>query len=425
VILVGTVLMMLPATRTKPGYTPFVPALFTATSALTTTGLDVEGPDYWSTTGQIIITVLTQVGGYGVMTVATLLTLTVSKQLGLYNRLLVQVETGGLGVNNVRRVLLKVAQIFLVCEAVVAVIMTARLWLRYHYPLGRATWYGLYHSVQAFNNGGFTLDPDNLTEFVSDAWIFLPLTLSSIIGATGFPVLLELLERWRQPAHWSILTRLTVGGLLVLMTVGFLALLLLESSNPKTLGPLSVPAKVLAAFVNGTVPSTGAFSSIPFVGMRDETNLILLGMMFVGGGSASTTGGIKVTTFFLLAFVIWAEIRGEPDVVIGPRRIATVTQRQAITVALLGVGVVALGTLMVLVTTNGVRLLVAAFEATSAFSTIGLTLDTTRSVPTDTQIVLTIVMFVGRVGMIIAGSALALKAGQRQYRYPEEQPLVG
>jgi Trk-type K+ transport system membrane component len=159
--------------------------------------------------------------------------------------------------------------------------------------------------------------------------------------------------------------------------------------------------------------------------MRDETNLILLGMMFVGGGSASTTGGIKVTTFFLLAFVIWAEIRGEPDVVIGPRRIATVTQRQAITVALLGVGVVALGTLMVLVTTNGVRLLVAAFEATSAFSTIGLTLDTTRSVPTDTQIVLTIVMFVGRVGMIIAGSALALKAGQRQYRYPEEQPLVG
>ena len=147
--------------------------------------------------------------------------------------------------------------------------------------------------------------------------------------------------------------------------------------------------------------------------------------MFIGGGSASTAGGIKVSTFFLLAFTIWAELRGEPDVTIGHRRVATASQRQALTVALLSVALVAAGTMLLLLLTEGVRFVAALFEVTSAFSTTGLTIGLAADLPAGGQLALTVLMFIGRVGTLTLGSAIALNTRRRLYRYPQEQPIVG
>jgi trk system potassium uptake protein TrkH len=333
-IAAGTALMMLPAARAEPGHAPFLTALFTATSAVSVTGLSVvDTPTYWSTFGQVLLTVLSQIGGFGIMTLATLLSLLVSRRLGLRSRLMAQAETGGLFGGNVGRVLVRIALTMVAFEAAISVVLTLRFWLEYDYSFGNAVWEAVFHAVQAFNNAGFALYPDSLIRFVGDGWICLPLVVGVFFGGIGFPVLFELAREWRQPGTWSTHTRLTVWGTLGLSAIGFLVFLTFEWSNPQTLGGQGVGTKILAAITQDVMTRSGGFNSINMGDMNTETIAVSNAMMFIGGGSASTAGGIRVTTFLLLAFVIWAELRGEPDVTIRTRRMAEETQRQAITVA--------------------------------------------------------------------------------------------
>jgi trk system potassium uptake protein TrkH len=422
----GTALMMLPAARAEPGHAPVVTALFTATSAVCVTGLAVvDTPTYWSTFGHVLITVLSQVGGFGIMTLATLLSLLVSRRLGLRGRLMAQAESAGLFGGNVGGVLIRIALVMFVSEAAISVVLTLRFWLTYDYSFGRAAWTAVFYAVQAFNNTGFALSPDSLVQFVADWWICLPLALGVFVGAIGFPVLFELAREWRKPSFWSTHTRLTVWGTLLLSSIGFVVFLSFEWTNPRTLGPLDFGAKVLAAFTQDVMTRSGGFNSINLGDMNTETIAVTNAMMFIGGGSASTAGGIRVTTFLLLAFVIWAELRGEPDVTIRNRRIADETQRQAVTVALLGVALVAVGTLGLIALTEHVPFDRALFEATSAFATVGLSTGITPTLPPSAQIMLSVLMYVGRVGTVAVGTAIALNTRRRQYRYPEERPLVG
>lgn len=425
-IAVGTAALLLPFARSGPGAAPFLVALFTATSALSTTGFALtDTPHYWTPFGHVVIALLTQIGGFGVMTAATLLALLVARRLGLRNRLVLQAETARVGLGDTRRLLYHIARLALRCEAAIAVIVAGRLFIAYDYPAGRALWYGVFHAVQAFNNSAFTLFPGSIRQFVTDWWICLPLTAGVIVGSTGFPVLFELGRAWRTPARWSVHTRITVFGSLTLLAVGFVAILVLEWRNPDTLGPLNPAGKVLAAFVQGTIPRSGGLQSLDYGAMSDETLAVVMGLMFVGGGSGSTAGGIKVTTFFLLGFVIWAQLRGEPDVVVGRRRVAASSQRQALTVALLGVALVVGSTLAVLGFTTGISPYRVMFETVSAFSTAGLGTGVTAELPAGAQVVLILLMFVGRVGTLVSGSALALNTRHRRYRYPEERPIVG
>ena len=425
-VLIGTALMMLPAARAEPGHAPFVTALFTATSAVCVTGLAVvDTPTYWSTFGHVLITVLSQIGGFGIVTLATLISLLVSRRLGLRSRLMAQTESAGLFGGNLGGVLIRVALVMLVSEAAISVVLTLRFWITYDYPFGRAVWHAVFHAVQAFNNAGFALYPDSLVRFVGDWWICVPVTLGVFLGAIGFPVLFELAREWRTPGCWSTHTRLTVWGALLLSSVGFLVFLTFEWSNDRTLGAFDVPTKILAALTQDVMTRSGGFNSINLGDMNTETIMVTNALMFIGGGSASTAGGIRVTTFLLLAFVIWAEIRGEPDVTIRERRIAEETQRQAVTVALLGVALVGVGTLALIGLTRGVPFDRALFEVTSAFATVGLSTGITPSLPPSAQIVLVVLMYVGRVGTIAVGTAIALNTRRRQYRYPEERPLVG
>jgi potassium uptake TrkH family protein len=425
IILVGAVLLMLPVSRSDHAGGVVMPALFSSVSAVCVTGLTtVDTPTFWSPFGQVVIMALVQVGGFGVMTLATMMSMLVGARLGVRTRLVVQTETHALYLGETTALLKRVAAIMLSCELVVAVVLAIRFRVAYDDDLGTAAWHGLFHSVTAFNNAGFALYSDNLIGFVGDGWIQLPLCAAVVVGGLGFPVVSELLRRAWRPQRWTVHTRITVFGSALLLAAGFLAVTAFEWSNPGTLGPLSAGDKILAGVTGSVMPRTAGFNSIDYGAATPETLAVTNLLMFVGGGSAGTAGGIKITTFFLLGFVIWAEVRGEADVTVGHRIIENSTQRLALTVALLGVAAVAGGTLMLLLAT-GYTLEQTLFEAVSAFATVGLTTGITFDLPVVAQLIVIALMFVGRVGTITVASALALRSRPRLYRLPAERPIVG
>lgn len=424
-VVVGTLLLSLPLSTPGPTRPPVLTAAFTSVSAVCVTGLTtVDTATYWSPFGQAVIMGLIQIGGFGIMTLATLLGMLVGGKLRLKSSLIAQAETHTLNIGDVRHVIRRVAFTVLAFETVFAAILTARFRVAYDESWGQALWHGVFHAVSAFNNAGFALYSDNLIGFVDDAWIMFPICVAVIAGGIGFPVLFELRRRWRTPDKWTVHTRLTVYGSLILLVVGTAAFLALEWANDATIGSLDAWGKVVSGVTGGVVPRTAGFNSIDYGQITPETMAINYVLMFIGGGSAGTAGGIKVTTFFLLAYVIWSEIRGERDTNIAHRRIAGSTLRQALTVVLLAIAAIGAGTMTILLATN-YALDVVLFEAISAFATVGLSTGITPDLPPIAEMTLMVLMFVGRVGTITVGTALAYKSRHHHYHLPEERPIVG
>ncbi|WP_211254736.1 TrkH family potassium uptake protein [Knoellia aerolata] len=421
---IGTVLLMLPTSRAGEGGAPFVTALFTATSAVCVTGLTVvDTAAYWTVPGQAIILALIQVGGFGIMTLASLIALFLSRRMGLRTRLTAAAETRSVGLGDVRRVLRGVFLITVVVESAIAVVLTLRFRAEYDDTWGTAAWHGLFHAVSAFNNAGFALFSDNLMGFLGDGFVLMPISVAIIIGGLGFPVLMELL-RTRQPRTWSLHTRLTLLMTVVLLVGGTAFITLAEWGNPGTLGPFDPLGKLLGGWFHAVQPRTAGFNAWDYGVATDETLLGTIMLMFIGGGSAGTAGGLKVTTFIVLFFVIVAEVRGDDDVIAFDRRIEHRVVRQAITVALLGVAAVIGGT-MVLTELTDLPFRDVLFETTSAFATVGLSTGITPKIGDPGQFVLVALMFLGRLGPITLVSALALRERNRRYRYPEGAPLIG
>lgn len=424
-IAVGTLLLMLPVSRTQDAGASFSEALFTATSALCVVGLTtVDVASYWSPTGQVVILVLIQLGGFGIMAMASLLGLLVARRMNLRSRLTAASETNTLGIGDVREVIAGIVKVSLLTEAVVAVALTLRFWLGYDEAPGRAAWLGVFHAVSGFNNAGFTLWSDSLVRFAGDPYVLLPLCVAVILGGIGFPVLFELRKRFRTPRAWSLHTRLTLWGTLVLLAGGFVFLTAVEWSNPATLGAMDGPGRVLNGFVSSVMPRSAGLNTLDHGEMREASVFAITVLMFIGGGSASTAGGIKVGTFFLLFYVMLAEARGERDVEVVDRRIGPRTVRQAVTVGLTFVGLVLASTLVLLLL-EPVRLNEAMFEVVSAFSTAGLSTGITADLGTPARTLLVFLMFVGRVGPVTLVSALALRERGHLYRLPEGRPLIG
>lgn len=401
------------------------PALFTSVSASTVTGLtDVDTAAYWTTFGHIMILILIQVGGIGIMTIATLLALIVGGRLGLRSRIIAQAETHALTLGDVRGLVRRVAITMFLFEFVLTVVLTLRFRIAYVASWKEAAADGVFYAISAFNNAGFALAPDSLNQYVGDGWLIFPLCFAVFFGAIGFPVLAELYRSWRRPERWTIHTRLTVWGSLLLFVAGTLVFTVIEWGNPNTLGPMSVWDKFVTGVEGGIMPRSGGFSSIDYVDASYESIGITSVMMFIGGGSASTAGGIKITTFLLLGFVILAELRGDPEVMIGNRRIGATTLRQAVTIALLSTGLVVTATLAILALTDHEPAAVL-FEVCSAFGTVGLSTGITAGLPDAAKLILIGLMFLGRVGPITVASALTLRRKTLRYHLPEERPIIG
>lgn len=424
-VLVGTALLALPTSSADGEPFDLVTALFTATSAVCVTGLVVvDTATAWSGFGEAVILLLIQAGGLGIMTLATMVVTVLSRRVGLRVRRVVQTETKSLTAADLRRVVRSVVIFSLSVEAVVAAILTLRFALGYGQSFPDALYSGVFHAVSAFNNAGFGLYSDSLVRFVEDPWISLTVAAAVIVGGLGFPVWFELARNWRRPRRWSVLTRITVFTTVALLVGGTLLMLILETSNPATLGGVDERHRGVAAFFAAVMPRTAGFNNLDIAALRPETLFITDILMFIGGGSAGTAGGVKVTTFGLLAYVIWAETRGEPDVQIGPRRVPTANQRQAVAVALLSVGLVVTATLTMMALTEETFDAVL-FETVSAFATVGLSTGITASLPVPAQLVLVALMFIGRIGPLTVASAMALRERPRLYQLPEERTIVG
>ena len=424
-VAIGTALLSLPIATAGPGRADFLTALFHATSAVCVTGLvTVDTGTYWSGFGQAVILLCIQAGGLGIMTLATLVALLLSRRLGLRARLIAQAETKALSASDVRRVIRRVVMFSLATEAVVAVVLGVRFAVGYDQSLPSAAYFGVFHAISSFNNAGFGLKADNLVQYVADPTMSMTICAAVILGGLGFPVVFELAREWRSPKSWSVLTRITVIVTVALLVVGTVGFLIAEAGNPGTLGPLSTGAKVLAAFTAAVMPRTAGFNNLDIAAYQPETLLLTDALMFIGGGSAGTAGGIKVTTFGLLAYVLWAEMRGDPDVEVGRRKVPGTNQRQALAIALLAIGVIAVATFLLEALTDFTFDQVL-FEVISAFSTVGLSTGITADIPPAGQALLVFLMYVGRIGPLTLASGLALRERARRHQLPEERTIVG
>ncbi len=262
-VALGTALLWLPVARRGPGSATFVEALFTAVSALCVTGhVVVDTREHWSTFGLVVILALAQVGGFGIMTSASLLGVFASRRLGLRSRMLTATESRGLNLGDVRSVLLGVVRVSVVVELVTAVLLTSRLFAGYDRTITAAAWEGTFLAVSSFNNAGFALRGDSMTAFVADPWMCLPVVAASFLGGLGFPVLLELRKQFRFPQRWSLHTKLTLVTTVPLLFLGAVFLTVNEWRNPATLAGLDWWARPLAGlFQASATRSSGSTRS--------------------------------------------------------------------------------------------------------------------------------------------------------------------
>lgn len=424
-ILVGAGLLMLPFATVDGRGASGVTAFFTSTSAVSVTGLIVvDTATYWTAFGKGVILLLFQVGGFGIMTAATLFGLMAGRGFGLRERIATSVERSRLEVGDARSVLALVLKVTLTVEGVVALILTLRFMLAYDFPFEQALWHGVFHSVSAFNNAGFSSFSDSVMSYQKDSVILVPIMLSVIITALGFPVMQDVRHHGFSWRAWTLHSKITLTTTVALLLVGFVAIAAKEWTNPATLGPMGTSAKLLNAAFHSVMPRTAGFNSLDVGAFRGETLLMNYVLMFIGGGSAGTAGGIKITTFVVLLAVVASEIGGRRDAEIFSRRLGYGVERQALTVTVAASVLIMLASMYILAITR-LPMEDVLFETISAFSTVGLSTGITAKLPPTALGVLAFLMFVGRVGTITVATALALGGEPRPFRYPEEDPIVG
>ncbi|WIV42629.1 TrkH family potassium uptake protein [Glutamicibacter nicotianae] len=424
-ILVGGLLLSSPAANTQGVFTSLVDGIFTATSAVCVTGLTVlDTATHYTLFGKLVILILIQAGGLGLMLIASLLSMLVIGRIGYLTRLSTQRESSAVSGEDVRTAALMIIKLSLAIESVVAAILAIRFGLAYGDDPAGAIWHGAFHAVSAFNNAGFALYSNNLMDFVADPWLCIPISLAIILGGLGFPVLVQLRQHWRNTLKLSMNTRLVLLMTALLLVGGTIFITAMEWTNPKTLGELEPAQRILAGFFQSVQTRTAGFNSIDIGAMHPASWLGMDVLMFIGGGPAGTAGGIKITTAAILLFIIMTELRGETAVNVLGKRLSRSVHRQAITVALLGVAAVFAGTMGLLLLTN-YSLDRCLFEATSAFGTVGLSTGITPDLPDPAKGILIALMYLGRVGVLSLGSALALRDRKALYELPKERPSIG
>ncbi|GHD02993.1 TrkH family potassium uptake protein [Zhihengliuella salsuginis] len=427
VILLFTGLLSLPASSSRNIVTPIHDALFTAASAVTVTGLTtVNSGEHWSQFGLSVIMVAMFVGGLGVITLASILALAVSRRLGLRGKLLTQQamaaeSSGRLGeVGTLLRIIITTTTVI---QLALAVLLIPAFYFDDH-DLGEALFHGSFYAVSSFNNGGFVSHPDGLAGYESNPFVVVPVMVGVFVGSLGFPVLMVLLSLRHRFSKWSLHAKLTVVVSLLLTLVGAVVLGGLEWNNKATMADLGFWDKVLHSFFASVNTRSGGFTLIDQNEMHASTMLITDALMFAGGGSVSTAGGIKVTTIAVLFLAMAAEARGDSDIRTFGRRIPDGAMRVALSVVVLGATLVALGCALLLWLTDE-PLDRVLFESISAFATCGLSVGLSAELPPAGKYVLVALMFAGRVGTITLAAALSTRQREMRFHYPEERPIIG
>ncbi|GGR52932.1 potassium transporter KtrB [Deinococcus seoulensis] len=431
-ILVGGVLLALPVTHglnedgTRRSVN-FLQALFTSTSALCVTGLNVIDPAKdFNRLGQVIIMLLIQLGGLGIITFGTSFALLSRRRVNFTERMRVAQQVGALNAGGVLSLIRSIFLYTFLIELVGAALLAFRF-----VPLegwGRGLFYALFHSISAFNNAGFALYSNNLMNFVADPLVSIVVALLIILGGTGFLVQLNVVAHLMNPRRnrLAVHSKLVLTMMTVLLVVGTLTYLIFEWNNPATLGPLGFGAKLLASFFQSVTTRTAGFNTLDYGAMGLTTLFISIILMFIGANPGGTGGGIKTSTFYVMMASAWSMVRGRRDATLFHRRIDTDTILRAMTVGLLSIGLVNMMFVLLLAlnTRADVRFVNLFFEAVSAFGTVGLSMNTTPLLNPDQHIVLIILMFLGRIGPLTFAVAFSRSGSGDLVRYPAEKDIL-
>jgi trk system potassium uptake protein TrkH len=416
---------MLPVASKTGQFTSPVNTLFTAASAVCVTGLAVvDTGDYWSSFGQGVILVLIQIGGLGFMASATLLLLVLGRRLGLRERWLIGQSLGTERLGGMVKLVRRILVFTFIVEAIGAAIFYIRFSVEN--PTGTAAWKAVFQSVSAFNNCGLDLFGNfrSLLGYQTDTTVILTTAGLIILGGISFMVVADVINvrRFGRLLLDSKIVLVTTLGLLVLGTV---VILLTEYSNADTLGPLSFPYKLLNAFFHSVTPRTAGFSSINIGSMAAYSQFFTILLMFVGGAAGSTAGGIKVNTFGMLVATIWSTIRGKEHAGAFGREFANQQIHRALALVMLSLTLIFIVVFVLTITDKGFGFLKLLFETVSAFGTVGLSTGITPDLSVAGRLIITAMMFIGRLGPLIL--VLSLTQGQKpsEYRYPQDEVRIG
>lgn len=423
-IAVGTTLLMLPVAH-EPGHTlGFIDALFTATSAVCVTGLMVvDTATTFSAFGEAVILLLIQAGGLGIMTMSALVGLLFGKRISLRERILMQQALGQFTLAGVVRLTRRIIIVTLAIELIGAIILTTRFW--FDVEPGRAIWWGVFHAISAFCNAGFDLTSASLRAYTGD-WLVVP-TVSAliIVGGIGFFVLDDIWtnRRWDK---LSVHSRLVLQVSAALTVIPAFIIAFFEWNNPGTLAPHGWSGKILGAMFHAITPRTAGFESVPTGLLTHPTVLLTMILMFIGGSPGSTAGGIKTTTFGVIWLATLRTIRGEQEIVIHGRRLSNEVVDRTWALATIALALVLSVTFVLLLAEPDQSIRTVLFEAVSAFGTVGLSQGVTPDLAPIGKFLITLTMYVGRVGPLTLGFALALqKSGKTHVHYPEDRVMIG
>jgi trk system potassium uptake protein TrkH len=416
---------MLPVAASGGTEAGFVDALFTATSAVCVTGLVVHNTAaYWSVFGQVVILLLIQAGGLGIMTFATAHALVTGRRVTLKERVMIQEQMGYWSLSGLVALMKKVILFTLIFEAVGALVLGVAFSRSMDLGFGQAVFYGIFHSISAFCNAGFDITGSSLVECAGNEWIIIPVSLLIILGGVGFYVITDVYSNKGNWGKLSLHAKIAIKMTATLLLVGTVCVYVLEKDNPATIGYMSMGDKVLSSWFQSVTPRTAGFSSVAIEGLRIPTAFITILLMFVGASPGGTGGGVKTTTFYSTLKFVGSSVRGEEDVNISKRRLPRTAVQRALVIVLLSIGLVISSTL-VLTVTEDAQFLDILFEVVSAFGTVGLSRGLTPFLSDIGKIVLTITMFAGRVGPLSFIIAIYKNSQRSNIRYPEERVSVG
>lgn len=426
VIIIGAIILSTPYVTNTGETVGFLNALFTATSAVCVTGLVVvDTGTFWNMGGQIVILLLIQIGGLGIMTMATSVALIIGRKISLRNRLIMQEALNQFTISGVIKLTKYIILTTLAIEAVGAFMLALKFIPIY--GKGKGIFYGIFHSISAFCNAGFDVigGGRSLTPFTENISVNLIIMFLIVLGGLGFTVIIELLRvsKWKK---LSLHSQIVIGMTVALLLIGFLVFFALEYNNPDTLGSLSLKGKLTAAMFQSVTTRTAGFNTIALDQMHDGSKLLTIILMFIGGSPGSTAGGMKTTTIALVLLVVVSVIKGRDDVEFGRRRISRDNVNRALTVFGIGATLAFIIPFLLTITEKGTDFIVLLFEAVSALGTVGLSLGYTSSLSPMGKVIILSTMFAGRVGALTIVFALAAKKENKALiRYPESKVSVG
>ncbi|MGL4533635.1 MAG: TrkH family potassium uptake protein [Fusobacteriaceae bacterium] len=424
--LIGSLILVLPFCLEKGQSLTLLQSLFTITSAICVTGLSVvDVSKVFSPVGQTVILIFIQLGGLGVMTFSSLIYVVAGKKMTYHERMILKDERNADESEEITKFLKKIILTILLIESIGAVILTLVFMRELQFSLGKAIFYGIFHSISAFCNAGFSLFSNGLEGFAKNVTVNLSIAYLIILGGIGFSVINSFVTAVRKDiTRFNLTSKLSIFISIILTFGGTILFLFLEYKNVLTIGNMGIIDKIIASFFQSVTTRTAGFNTVPLAGMKEGTIFMFCILMFIGASPGSTGGGIKTTTLGVIAFYVLGIVKGKEHIDMFNRRIDWEILNRALAILVIAILYVSVVIMMIL-TVENFRFEQIVFEVISAFATVGLTLGITPELSWFSQLLIIITMFVGRLGPLTFALAIGETKKKEQFKYPKENILVG